>query len=187
MGNASQKMATLMMLMALITSSKAAKMEEKEKECSTEMGNLASCIPFVSGTAVKPTAQCCEETKKVKENKPECLCVMIKESTDPSLGLPVNTTLALQMPLACHIDAKVSDCPSLLNLPENSPEAKIFKDAIEGSSSPISTSSSSPPSGSNSKTTTATPSNNEASDAIKATEQSLFSFIITIAVFGAFM
>ncbi|KAL4303709.1 hypothetical protein GQ457_10G000310 [Hibiscus cannabinus] len=50
----------------------------------------------------------------------------------PSLGLPFNTTLALQMPSACNIDAKLSDCPTMciLNL---SPDAKIFKEADQGS------------------------------------------------------
>lgn len=89
-----------------------ATMEDDENECAEELTNLASCLPFVSGSAKKPTAECCEDTKKVKASKPKCLCVLIKESTDPSMGLPVNTTLALQMPSACNIDGKVSDCPS---------------------------------------------------------------------------
>lgn len=86
-------------------------MEDEEKECADELTNLAACIPFVSGTSKKPTQQCCQDTQKVKSSKPKCLCVLIKESADPSLGLPVNTTLALQMPSVCNIDAKVSDCP----------------------------------------------------------------------------
>ena len=87
-------------------------MEDDEKECAGQMADLAACIPFVSGTSKKPTPECCENTKKLKANKPKCLCVLIKESTDPSMGLPVNTTLALQMPSACDIDGKISDCPS---------------------------------------------------------------------------
>lgn len=66
----------------------------------------------VSGAAKKPAPKCCQDTQKVKANKPKCLCVLVKESTDPSMALPVNTTLALQMPSACNIDAQVSDCPS---------------------------------------------------------------------------
>ncbi|KAL6984844.1 hypothetical protein U1Q18_018225 [Sarracenia purpurea var. burkii] len=89
----------------------AATMEEEEKDCAEQVANLAACIPFVSGSAKKPTRECCEDTRKVRSAKPKCLCVLIKESTDPSMGLPINTTLALQMPSACNIDAKVSDCP----------------------------------------------------------------------------
>lgn len=85
--------------------------EDDEKTCADQLTSLGACIPYVSGSAPKPTPQCCEDTKKVKNSQPKCLCVLIKESTDPSLGLPINTTLALKMPTACNIDAKVSDCP----------------------------------------------------------------------------
>lgn len=84
---------------------------EDDKECADEFTNLAACIPYVSGTAKKPNSECCEDTQKVKSANPKCLCVLIKESTDPSLGLPINTSLALQMPSACNIDAEVCDCP----------------------------------------------------------------------------
>lgn len=85
--------------------------EDDEKSCADQLTNLAACIPYVSGTSNKPTKECCDDTDKVRTSKPKCLCVLIKESTDPSLGLPINTTLALQMPSACNIDAKISDCP----------------------------------------------------------------------------
>ncbi|CAK7334868.1 unnamed protein product [Dovyalis caffra] len=128
-----------------------ATLQDDEKECADQLGNLAACIPFVSGTAKKPTPECCQDTQKVKTNKPKCLCVLIKESTDPSMGLPVNTTLALQMPSACNIDAKVSDCPSaqflpILNLPPDSPEAKIFKQAGSSDSTTTTSATDSPPS-----------------------------------------
>lgn len=98
-------------ILALMVAAAAATIEQDEKDCADQLANLAACIPFVSGTAKKPTPQCCEATQKVKSAKPKCLCVLIKESADPSMGLPVNTTLALEMPSACNIDAKVSDCP----------------------------------------------------------------------------
>ena len=100
------------MVMALLTVASMGAIEDDEKDCADQLGNLASCIPFVSGTAKTPTPDCCENTRKVKATKPKCLCILIKESGDPSMGLPINTTLALQMPSVCNIDAKVSDCPS---------------------------------------------------------------------------
>ncbi|KAF7153293.1 hypothetical protein RHSIM_Rhsim01G0091200 [Rhododendron simsii] len=125
----------LLPILALMVAAAAATMEQDEKDCADQLANLAACIPFVSGTAKKPTPQCCEDTQKVKSAKPKCLCVLIKESADPSMGLPVNTTLALEMPSACNIDAKVSDCPSLLNLSPDSPDAKIFKTGADSSTS----------------------------------------------------
>lgn len=105
------KFAIFCILMATAATVAVATMEQDEKDCADQMANLAACIPYVSGSAKKPTPECCEETKKVRSAKPKCLCVLIIESTDTSMGLPINTTLALQMPSACNIDAKVSDCP----------------------------------------------------------------------------
>ncbi|KAK6941572.1 Bifunctional inhibitor/plant lipid transfer protein/seed storage helical domain, partial [Dillenia turbinata] len=91
--------------------------------------------------ATLATQESCKDTQKVKSSKPKCPCVLIKESSDPSMGLPIKTTLALQMPAACKIDAKVTDCPSILNLPPGSPDAKIFGQADPGSSTSSSTDS----------------------------------------------
>lgn len=50
---------------------------EDEKECADQLTNLASCIPFVSGTAKKPTPECCKDTEKLKASKPKCLCLTL--------------------------------------------------------------------------------------------------------------
>ncbi|KAG6739588.1 hypothetical protein POTOM_057189 [Populus tomentosa] len=139
-------------LVASLAMISTAPLQEDEKECADQLGNLAACIPFVSGAAKKPTPECCQDTQKVKANKPKCLCVLIQESTDPSMGLPVNTTLALQMPSACNIDAQVSDCPTILNLPPDSPEAKIFKEAGSSDSSTTTSSTDSSPSSASTST-----------------------------------
>ncbi|KAJ3694164.1 hypothetical protein LUZ60_009644 [Juncus effusus] len=114
-----------------------------DQECVNQMQEMATCLPYVSGQAIKPTPECCADTEKARASNPKCLCLLIKESTDPSLGLPINTTLALHMPAMCNSDAKVSNCPSILNLSPNSPDAKIFEDATTNSSSPASSSSNS--------------------------------------------
>ncbi|KAH7657294.1 Bifunctional inhibitor/lipid-transfer protein/seed storage 2S albumin protein [Dioscorea alata] len=137
-----------------------ATMEEDEKECADQLQNLASCIPYVSGIAPKPTPQCCEDTEKVRSQQPKCLCVLIKESTDPSLGLPINTTLALHMPKACNSDAKVSNCPSILKLSPDSPDAKIFREAGDDASTNTNTTSSGTTSSSSGSKVA--PANNEA-------------------------
>ncbi|KAL5996787.1 hypothetical protein ACLOJK_007707 [Asimina triloba] len=121
--------ALLCILMAVALS--RATMEKNDQECADQLQNLASCIPFVSGSAKKPTQQCCDETGKVRSKKHKCLGVLIKESTDPTLALPINTTLALQMPSACNIDAKVSDCPGTYATLETSSGLSRRKD-IQG-------------------------------------------------------
>ncbi|XWS17211.1 hypothetical protein CRYUN_Cryun33cG0048800 [Craigia yunnanensis] len=97
-----------------------ATMEEDEKECADQLANLAACIPFVSGTAKKPTPVL-----------PRCT-------------------------------------ETVLNLPPDSPDAKIFKEADQGSTSSstanspstsASTSSGSPSSSSSSSSSAGTCSN----------------------------
>ncbi|KAJ8750440.1 hypothetical protein K2173_015579 [Erythroxylum novogranatense] len=166
-----------------------ATIQDDEQECAEQLGNLAACIPFVSGTANKPTPECCQDTQKVKANKPKCLCVLIKESTDPSMGLPVNTTLALQMPSACNIDAKVSDCPTILNLPPDSPDAKIFREAGSSDATTTTSTTDSPPTtaspGSSSSSSSSTPDSNSkttpSSNGVAKTKLSADCIIMALA------
>ena len=102
----------LLLLLSTVPAPCPATLEEDEKECADQLQNLASCVPYASGSAPKPTPECCADAEKLRASQPKCLCVLIVESTDPSLALPINTTLALHMPAACNSDAKVSNCPS---------------------------------------------------------------------------
>ncbi|KAF8407009.1 hypothetical protein HHK36_006131 [Tetracentron sinense] len=160
----SMKLIMVCVIVASLAVASTGTIEDDEKECAEQLTNLAACIPFVSGSAKKPTKECCDETAKVKSSRPKCLCVLIKESTDPNMGLPVNTTLALQMPSACNIDAKVSDCPSLLKLPPGSPDAKIFGEANVDSTTTTTTTTppSSTTSGSSSSSTSGSGSGSKA-------------------------
>ncbi|KAL6331015.1 hypothetical protein AAG906_009443 [Vitis piasezkii] len=164
----SKKVMVFSFVVGLLVVGSMGTMEDDEKDCADQLTNLAACIPFVSGTAKKPTQQCCQDTQKVKSSKPKCLCVLIKESTDPSLGLPVNTTLALQMPSACNIDAKVSDCPTLLSLPPDSADAKIFKEADSSAES----STDSPPASTSTSSSSSSSSGSSSSADSKATPTS---------------
>eukprot|EP01018_Ginkgo_biloba_P003698 Gb_24349 [translate_table: standard] len=127
-------------------------LQADEKECQKQLQSLTSCFDFVQGQSKKPSQECCSNLKEVRASKPKCLCVLIKDSSNPSLGFSINQTLALEMPSICKVDAKSSDCPALLNLSPNSPEAKIFGTGNSSSASPSShgSSTSTTPSTSNS-------------------------------------
>ncbi|CAI9100268.1 OLC1v1037232C1 [Oldenlandia corymbosa var. corymbosa] len=153
-----------------LTTLAMATIEDDEKDCADQLGNLASCMPYVSGSAKMPTPECCQDTIKVRSAKPKCLCVLIKESTDPSMGLPINTTLALQMPTLCKIDAKVSDCPAILKLPANSADAKIFQVANAGSSNTPSASTDATPASSSTSTSSTSPSSSSSSSASSSSD-----------------
>ncbi|KAH9318380.1 hypothetical protein KI387_020149, partial [Taxus chinensis] len=116
-------------------------LQADQKECKDALGSLTTCFPFVQGTDKSPAKDCCTNLKAVRESKPKCLCILIKDSTSPALGFSINTTLALEMPSVCKVNATISECPALLNISPSSPEAKIFGAA--NTSSPTSSSSSS--------------------------------------------
>ncbi|KAL0436137.1 UNVERIFIED_CONTAM: protein YLS3 [Sesamum radiatum] len=102
---------------------------DKDKEkCGDELVGLATCLPYVSGESKTPPIDCCAGLKQVLHKSPECICLLVKDRNDPSLGLKINATLALTLPSQCHAPANVSHCPALLHLPPNSPDAKVFED-----------------------------------------------------------
>ncbi|KAL0429338.1 UNVERIFIED_CONTAM: protein YLS3 [Sesamum radiatum] len=112
------------------------------EECAESLVGLATCLPYVGGTAKAPTPDCCTALKHLLNTKKKCLCVIIKDRNDPDLGLNINVTLALGLPQVCNAPANISQCPALLNLPPDSPDAQIFsqfgqKSSNSSSSSPV--------------------------------------------------
>ncbi|XP_073014891.1 non-specific lipid transfer protein GPI-anchored 14-like [Primulina eburnea] len=102
---------------------------DKDKEkCANQLVGLATCLPYVTGQAKSPQKECCTGLKQVIQSSPECICLLVKDKDDPSLGFKINATLALSLPSQCQAPANASDCPRLLHLPPNSPDAKVFDD-----------------------------------------------------------
>ncbi|KAL9175704.1 hypothetical protein ABFS82_02G128900 [Erythranthe guttata] len=111
----------------------------KEKaECTESLVGLATCLPYVGGTAKSPTPDCCAGLKQLLKTNKKCLCVIIKDRNDPDLGLDINVTLALGLPTACNAPANISECPALLNLPPDSPDAQIFYRNSSSATPPVS-------------------------------------------------
>ncbi|KAL4380320.1 hypothetical protein HN51_003600 [Arachis hypogaea] len=96
-------------------------------ECAEKLIGLAPCIPYVSGQAKIPTIDCCSGLKVVLDQSKKCICILIKDRNDPNLGITINATLALQLPISCHAPSNISQCVDLLHLPPNSPDAKVFE------------------------------------------------------------
>ena len=84
--------------------------DQDRAECADQVVGLATCLPYVGGEAKAPTPDCCSGLKLVLDKSRKCLCVLIKDRDDPSLGLKVNLTLALGLPSACHAPADIKDC-----------------------------------------------------------------------------
>ncbi|KAK7854185.1 protein yls3 [Quercus suber] len=82
-------------------------MQPKIEECAQQLAILATCLPYVGGQAKAPSLYCCTGLKKVLKDNKKCSCVIIRDRNDPELGLQINVTLALGLPLVCHALAKL--------------------------------------------------------------------------------
>ncbi|KAL7612891.1 non-specific lipid transfer protein GPI-anchored 6 [Lactuca sativa] len=102
--------------------------DKDQQECADTLIGLATCLPYVSGDAKTPTMDCCSGLKQVVQKNLRCLCILVKDRDDPKLGIKINATLALGLPDSCHTPTNITECPKLMKLPPNSPEAKIFED-----------------------------------------------------------
>ncbi|KAE9610447.1 hypothetical protein Lal_00006524 [Lupinus albus] len=100
---------------------------QDKAECSDQLIGLANCLPYVEGQAKVPTIDCCSGLKMVIDKSKRCLCVLIKDRDDPSLGLNINVSLALNLPTACHTTTNLTQCVDLLHLAPKSPDAKVFE------------------------------------------------------------
>ncbi|KAG6420235.1 hypothetical protein SASPL_116757 [Salvia splendens] len=102
---------------------------KEREECAESVVGLATCLPYVGGTAKSPTPDCCSSLKQVLNTNKKCVCVIIQDRNDPDLGLNINLTLALGLPQACNAPANISQCPGLA---PDSPDAQIFYESGNG-------------------------------------------------------
>ncbi|XP_055819022.1 non-specific lipid transfer protein GPI-anchored 14-like [Solanum dulcamara] len=126
-----------------------ANLDEDKAKCANQLVGLATCLPYVSGEARAPTPDCCTGLKEVLDKSKICLCILVKDRNDPSLGLKINATLALSLPTLCHAPPNMSNvtmCLDLLHLSPNSPDAKVFQDFAQSAKGSI-TATSAPVSG----------------------------------------
>lgn len=100
----------LVMVLVLLIGFVSSTIDQDRAECADKLVGLATCLPYVGGDAKTPTLDCCSGLKQVVENSKKCLCVLLKDRNDPNLGLKLNSTLALQLPSACHVPTNISKC-----------------------------------------------------------------------------
>ncbi|XP_047947128.1 non-specific lipid transfer protein GPI-anchored 10 [Salvia hispanica] len=88
-------------------------------DCGPSLLPLSPCAPFVQGSTPAPVRTCCDSVEKLYRHNVTCLCVLL-DNSGPELPLPINTTLALQLPLLCKLNISPTTCPGVL-LPSPSP------------------------------------------------------------------
>ncbi|KAL8535118.1 hypothetical protein ACS0TY_010946 [Phlomoides rotata] len=116
-------------------------------KCSSVLEKVTPCLSFATAKAAAPTKDCCDSVTGLKQANPACLCFIIQQihnGSNPAIkSLGVQESRLLQLPSACKLaNASVAECPKLLNLPPNSPDALIFTNT--SAATPVATSSTTP-------------------------------------------
>ncbi|PIN11358.1 hypothetical protein CDL12_16041 [Handroanthus impetiginosus] len=92
-------------------------------ECGPNLVGLAPCGPFVQGMAAAPVQTCCDGLKQLYTQKPTCICLLLHDTSLAS-SFPINTTLALQLPLLCNLNIDATAC-SGTSSPTLSPPSQV--------------------------------------------------------------
>ncbi|XP_022021912.1 non-specific lipid transfer protein GPI-anchored 1-like isoform X2 [Helianthus annuus] len=78
-------------------------------QCGPRILPLAVCAPFVQGRSTDPSQSCCDNLRHVNDQQPRCLCLLLNNSALSS-AFPINTTLAMQLPLICSVQFDIVSC-----------------------------------------------------------------------------
>ncbi|PPS17437.1 hypothetical protein GOBAR_AA03138 [Gossypium barbadense] len=100
-----------------------------------------TCLSFAQGKMEKPSKECCSSVSSIKEEEPKCLCYILQQTQASGAqnlkSLGVQQDKLLQLPSACQLkNASVTDCPKLLGLAPNSPDAAIFTNSSSTPTTP---------------------------------------------------
>ncbi|KAL0385347.1 UNVERIFIED_CONTAM: Non-specific lipid transfer protein GPI-anchored 1 [Sesamum radiatum] len=120
-------------------------------KCSSEFTKVTQCLPFVTAKAAAPSKECCDSVTDLKDTNPACICYIIQQIHNGSnaavKSMGVQESRLLQLQSACKLaNASVSECPKLLHLPPNSPDAAIFTNTSTATTTtPVATPSTSTP------------------------------------------
>ncbi|KAJ0255507.1 Non-specific lipid transfer protein GPI-anchored 22 [Hirschfeldia incana] len=131
--NQNRHMLALFITVAVLFLGVRSDLNQDIKGCQDSMSDLYSCLPFVTSKAKDPDSTCCTTLKEKidKGQTKRCLCTLVKDRDDPSLGFKVDANRAMSLPSTCHVFANISQCPELLHLPPDSVAARIFKQFTE--------------------------------------------------------
>ncbi|KAI4331508.1 hypothetical protein MLD38_029693 [Melastoma candidum] len=83
--------------------------------CQPQLLSLVPCAPFVQATTPSPPQSCCDVLNQIYGQQPRCLCLLLNATN--VVSIPINNTLALQLPRLCNIPADPSSCGSVPTRP----------------------------------------------------------------------
>ncbi|XP_021291424.1 non-specific lipid-transfer protein-like protein At2g13820 isoform X1 [Herrania umbratica] len=81
-----------------------------QSDCTSVLITMAPCLNYVTGSSSTPSASCCSQLANVVQSQPQCLCMALNGG-GASLGVSINQTLALALPVLCNVKTPpVSKC-----------------------------------------------------------------------------
>ncbi|KAL2343464.1 hypothetical protein Fmac_004749 [Flemingia macrophylla] len=108
-------------------------------KCNVLVQKVIPCMNYATGQVAVPTKGCCEATSEIKRSNPECLCFAIQQThkgTPEVKSMGIQEARLLQLPSACNLkNASTTNCPKLLGLSPNSPDAAMFRNGSLSSNS----------------------------------------------------
>ncbi|XP_021291425.1 non-specific lipid-transfer protein-like protein At2g13820 isoform X2 [Herrania umbratica] len=114
-----------------------------QSDCTSVLITMAPCLNYVTGSSSTPSASCCSQLANVVQSQPQCLCMALNGG-GASLGVSINQTLALALPVLCNVKTPpVSKCnaSSPQGLPGGSADTPSSSSASGGSKTVPATSS----------------------------------------------
>ncbi|KAF7839482.1 non-specific lipid transfer protein GPI-anchored 1-like [Senna tora] len=116
--------------------------EDLASKCAQVVEKVMPCLNFATGAAAAPTKECCDATASIRQSNPECLCYIIQQTHKGSneiKSLGIREDRLLQLGSTCNLkNASITNCPKLLGLPANSPDAAIFTNSSSSAATPAS-------------------------------------------------
>nr|GME12426.1 non-specific lipid transfer protein GPI-anchored 1-like [Ipomoea batatas] len=116
--------------------------EDLQGKCGKDIQKVVDCLGFATGKAATPGKECCDSASSIDATeRPLCFCYIIEQvhngSNTQIQGSGIQVDRLLRLPSACNInDVNVTNCPKLLNLPANSPDAAFFANS-SASTTPV--------------------------------------------------
>ncbi|PON94482.1 Bifunctional inhibitor/plant lipid transfer protein/seed storage helical domain containing protein [Trema orientale] len=104
----SSPISILLLIFVVALSPVALSQDTTVAECAPRLLPLAPCGAFVQGSTQSPAQSCCDNLKQIYGQQPRCLCLLLNDTTLSSL--PINSTLALQLPTLCSLQVDISVC-----------------------------------------------------------------------------
>ncbi|CAH9070673.1 unnamed protein product [Cuscuta europaea] len=88
------------------------------EDCMTELLGMSDCLTYVEAGSnlTKPDKGCCPELKDIVNNHPVCLCKLLADPNNNSVGIAIEVKKALNLPTACKIDSLSPSLCSVLGI-----------------------------------------------------------------------